>query len=92
MKNTERFSAAYITEFLPRVDPVDGLDEDVLFQVLSYLSRHDLYQWSLVPRNFASIARPLLWRRIEFWYRYMTKSEMMVKGPAKYGYSEDPVI
>jgi hypothetical protein len=89
MKNTERFSAAYIMEFLPSVDPVDGLDEDVLFQVLSYLSRHDLYQWSLVSRNFASIARPLLWRRIEFRYRYMTKSEMMKKGPAKYGYSED---
>jgi hypothetical protein len=76
-------------ESLPRIDPVDGLDEDVLFQVLSYLSRHGLYQWSLISRKFASIARPLLWRRIEFRYRYMTKSEMMIKGLAKYGYSED---
>jgi hypothetical protein len=78
-------------EFLPRVNPVDGLDEDVLFQVLSYLSRHDLYQWSLVSRKFASIARPLLWRRIEFRYRYMTKSEMIMKGP-EYGYSEGLLI
>jgi hypothetical protein len=70
-------------ESLPRIDPVDGLDEDVIFQVLLYLSRHDLYKWSLVSRRFAIIARPLLWRRIEFRYRYMTKSEMLIKRPCK---------
>jgi hypothetical protein len=54
-------------EFLPLVE------EDVLFQILSYLPRHDLYQWSLVSRKFACIARPLLWRRIEFRNQIINK-------------------